>query len=461
MNQIKTKKIFPPVFLTVFLIFPLILAKAQSRQLQEDRFEQNANISSENSNFPQDNNRLKVLADTTISNAQIVSQNNNNFEIAFALINKKNTQTGIKYAVKLQKQEDDQNNPYYLDSHVFKEALTLEENQTVTKKVNYVAPPFLSGDFAISIEIINSQGLKLASSYLGQVTLNGSNQYIEIIPSNCQLLMQDNQYPLDQIIGVKEQQDFSLQCEIENKTQRSITYKPEFSFRAKSKVGELIKNKKAEFQTRTIEPQTVEEISIQVPKISAPRNYFVEFNLKELEKPVSNKVFFRYKAEGVGAVIETLELDKNYYKKGEEINVKLLWDKETVSSNKRSVEAVDTSQDYGFKLMLEVINDQGKACFNSGFQQINNRRFTFSQTSQVDCFDPTIRAAILNSDGEALDSKVVEMGSKDQKEIKGKSKIQETKSLVTIIIKIFIALAVLILSIIIIIMLAKKINKKK
>ncbi|MFC1756743.1 hypothetical protein ACFLZC_01105 [Patescibacteria group bacterium] len=126
----------------------------------------------------QEDTKTFVIATVNVQNAEILSQEENNFKLAFDITNRVGVQPGIKYMVRLFSSKGG-----LFDEKIYDETIDLKEGDSIHKEIDYVAPDSLNGEFKVFIISENSVGLSLGGALAGDVTLNGDGGS-EISPTN-------------------------------------------------------------------------------------------------------------------------------------------------------------------------------------------------------------------------------------------------------------------------------------
>lgn len=313
-----------------------------------------------------------LVAAVNIYDAKIVSQENNKITLAFVLSNGEQVQSGIKYAVSLMKGEKD-GAQTLIDEKIYDEAVSLSENIATTREIIYEAPEYLSGTYDIWIISQNGKGLALGSSNIGKITLTGSNEYIEIQPSSCQLQVQG--------------EILLANCTIINNFKTEQTIIPVFATYYPDKFGEKIKTDKLE--AITLNPNESRPISLIIPKAEKPRAYDAVMSFVKDDKVVSNQATFHYALDGISAIIQNLRLDKDYYAEGDTAAISLF----SVSSTNDG------------KVNLELVINSGKTvCSDTIKQELDSNKQVDLETKIIkDCSNPEALAVLKDKDGNVLD----------------------------------------------------------
>ncbi|MFH0969445.1 MAG: InlB B-repeat-containing protein [Patescibacteria group bacterium] len=258
-----------------------------------------------------------LVATVNIYNAALASQSSDGLHIVFDLSNRVNVQPQVKYAVNLAKEEKD--SQIIIDTKIYPEEISLKENETINKKITYVPPAFLSGDYKLYIEAKNPEGLILAMAYIGDVQLNGNNQGLFLDPAACHLTLEGDEtqkkYTL-QGVDVKPEENILLNCEVENKFNSSITVIPNVATYYRSVFGKFLGAKDFESITLNKGEKTVK--SFVLPKAVDPQSYDAVLTFyNERKQLISNQIIAHYIIQGPSATIQNVLLDKAVYQKGE------------------------------------------------------------------------------------------------------------------------------------------------
>ena len=325
---------------------------------------------------PKVNDSSDLVAAVNIYNAKIISQDSNKITLSFILSNGEQSQSGIKYAVSLVKNEQD-GSQIIIDEKVYDEVVSLPENIATTREIIYEAPEYLSGTYEVRITSQNNKGLALGSNDLGEATFTGNNEYIEIQTSSCQLQVQG-----------EAGETLLANCTIVNnfKTEQIIT--PIFNTYYPNTFGEKIKTDKLE--AITLNPNESKPISLIIPKAEKPQVYDAILSfINNDNKIISNQATFHYISDGASASIQNLRLNKDYYTKGDTAVISLL-----------SLSSADIS-----KINLELtINSEKKACSDTIKQELDSNKQINLETKIIkDCPNPEVLAILKDKDGNVLD----------------------------------------------------------
>ncbi|MEK7173084.1 MAG: hypothetical protein AAB740_03845, partial [Patescibacteria group bacterium] len=337
--------------------------------------------------------------------ASIVSQQNNQFNLSFDFFNQQGVQPGIKYAAQLLKITPD-GKQMVVDEYVYPETTDLKEGETKKMEISYTAPEYLQGEFLLYLASKNSSGLPLAFSNLGKVVLNGSGEFIEIIPETCFLAIEGSttskKYAVLEGAFVKPEENLIVSCQVINHLSQNAKVTAQFQTFLGTSFGDEVAVENAK-QNEIVElkPSQQTEVSFSLPKSNIPQTYETKLWLMADNKPVSNKVVLRYTIAGQSATIQNIIFDKEFYKKGETAQIKFLW-------------LLWDANQLGGQISFIIKDKQGKLCSDIINQSLDKQASFFTLNSPIirDCTEPKIEATIQDQQGDILDSKTFSVSAK-------------------------------------------------
>lgn len=398
MKQKTTQKIIVSILAIFGLAFFISGANAQNPD-PEDVFQETEAV---------------LVATVNIYDAKVVSQDNNNFKISFDLSNRENAQPGIKYAVQLIKQEN--NSQSLVDEKVYSETVSLNADTTVKKEVEYAAPSHLSGKFQLWLISRNENGLTLALGNLGEVTLIGNNQFVEIVNNSCYLKVdgetEDKKYTLRQGVDIINAENLIGVCDVANYYDKQIAVLPRFETYWRTTFGKKVEDNNQPQQAITLNSGEKKTISLTLPKAKTPQAYDAKLTLLENNRPVSNSTVFHYVLRGPSATIQNLRLDKDYYQKGETARISFFWSPSADSFPDSRLGATDNGQMY---VNISIKSGENKNCSNDAREKINPQDSTvaFNLPITSECADPKISVSIQDEKGDILDRKEYSLTSRN------------------------------------------------
>ena len=381
----------------------------------------------------------EVVATVEIYNSQIVSQEKNDLKIAFDFYNKEKNQSDVRYAIDLVKKFD--GGQELIDEYVFSEKLSLGEGEMIRKEVEYVAPAYLNGRYDLWLVAKNSAGLSLAMSSVGEVDLEGKNDFVEMVNSSCRLKKEGMTAgrKLERSIEVDEKEPLFVSCDVVNNFDFAVELVPNFSTYAGSSLGEAVGDgigKKV-----ILGAGEKKNVDFALPVKDVAGMYQVIVGLERDGIEVSNKGRFVYSVKGKLAAIQNVRVDKDYYAQGEKAKASLFWmrffpsmdngeeELEPEQIFKKMVEAGSVPQIDIFGEIL-ITDSKGAECSDKVRNLLGKNNADIGVDIRSDCVDPNITATLVAADGSVLDSKKFQFeskgGIKEAKESQGPGSLVDT-----------------------------------
>ncbi|MFA7209492.1 MAG: hypothetical protein WC120_04365 [Parcubacteria group bacterium] len=353
---------------------------------------------------PEQDTQAITVATVNIYDAQIAGQDQNNIKITFDLSNREQVQPDVRYAVQLTKQNQGQQ--IIMDEKIYPESLSLDENQTLKKEIEYLAPGYLTGEFQLMLIARNRNGMLLAINTAGTVKLQGDNQYVEIDPSSCYLKVEgeeaDKRYTLDQGVDIKPEEKLIAACDLANRSSNSITFTPNFQTYWRTTFGEEVKTDQEDQSTLTLNPQEKKQTYFTLPKPQAPQAYDAVLELRtEQNQAISNRIAFHFVLRGPSATIQNLRLDKDYYQKGETAQTSFFWSGAADNFPDSRWGATDGGQ---LSADINIKNGQNQTCatLKKALDQ-EQPSVDYVLPINQDCPNPKISVSIKDEQGNILD----------------------------------------------------------
>jgi len=352
-----------------------------------------------------------LMASLVVENIKIISQDKSNLKISFDIINNNSwVQTNIGYQVTLSPLESYTNisssvpdekvgvKKTIVTSKTYPEMLSLKGNARKNKVIEYKAPAYLNGDYLLSVNTFLpflSTNLILGGELLVEnpSSLEGNNQFVEIVSSSCQLFTEAQ----EEENNVSQKEGQVAICEAINHFEEPINITPYFEIYLHSKYGKKIEefsSNKGEFY---FEPGEKKNIALDLPVNFDPQSYTAKVLLKKNEEVVSNQVYIDYILEGLSATIQNINFDKESYKEGEIAKVNFFWSDAPKLLEKRA--------NIGY-LETDLIFRDGKT--NQICGQIVKGLDVKKNYEEIlvpivkDCPSPIISASLKNKEGKVL-----------------------------------------------------------
>ncbi len=351
-----------------------------------------------------DSSQTTLVATVNIYNASVISQDKNNIKISFDLSNRQLVQPDLKYAVLLIRQ--DKTSQVLVDEKVYPEVIMLNENQTLHKEIDYLAPSYLNGVFQIGLVVQNQNGMTLATSNLISVMLAGDSQYVEIDPASCYLKVDgeinDKKYIPAQGVDIKPEEKLIAYCDVTNHTDQAVTLIPRFKTYWRSAFGQEVNTNQESQIAITLDKQEKKQTSFNLPKAQTPQAYDVTLELtNNPNQIISNKTTFHYVLRGLSATIQNLRLDEDYYQKGEMAKVSFLWSASADNFPDSRLGKTDNGQMFA---NITIKNAQNQICATLK-KELNqtSQLADYSLPINMDCQNPQIAVNIQDDKGNILD----------------------------------------------------------
>lgn len=390
-NKMKNKRIIAIFYLVVSFGFYLTVNAQQNQQL------------SINSNPIQ--GYFKVLATVNPGEAKIISQNENKLKISFVLTNRERIQPGIKYAVELYK-IDAQGMKTLITSEVYPESLTLAENSTFSKEIEYDAPQFLNGIYQVQLTFKNEKGLRFGFSNAGDATFSGTGKSVEIEPASCGLKIEPSSdakiYSPMQGVDISKDEKLIATCTLKNNSASSFSATPQVTIYARDIFGKQLSQTKVE--KLDFSNSQEQNVSWEIPIVSKPQAYDAEYVLLDAGgKEISNEMIFHFVLQGLSATVQNVRFDKESYLKGETANIIVNWN--ASADFFRGARGAGSSAPEEL-FQISIANEKGKVCADPIKFSIDPKKESSKDLSvaiEDDCVGPQGAVVVANSNGNELD----------------------------------------------------------
>lgn len=353
-----------------------------------------------------------TVATVNIYNARIVTQSDNTVTLSFDLSNRENIQPDIQYAVDLIQQGV--NGQSIIDEHVYAEVVSLGENQTVSRQIDYTAPSYLSGEYQIWLVAKNHNGMTLALANPGKVTLSGTDRYVRIDPLSCYLQVgsesRGTRYSPDQGVDVNAGETLLATCSATNHASTALTVTPHLETYLRSTFGKPVQTAAQPQDMLTFRPEGEQVIHLTIPKPETPQAYDAMLTLQDQDgQTLSNKIVFHYVVRGTSATIQNARLDKDAYVKGDVALVSFFW---TPAADNFPGSRLGATQEGSTTVAITIHGSQGQTC--GTFSQVLDARATTPTLAvpiTADCLDPNVAISINDGHGNTLDQTTFDITS--------------------------------------------------
>jgi hypothetical protein len=355
-----------------------------------------------------DSTSSPVLSSVSVHNAKIVSQDNNKLKISFDLTNGKKVQTGVNYGIKIIKETD--KGQFVVDEKTYNESMTLAENKTEKKEITYTAPKNLDGEYSILIISRNNNGYIFGLAFVGKVTFTRTFKGLEFVTETCRLSIVGEKYytySLIQGVDISKEENLQLNCTVTNTSETEITAKPSFETHFRTIYGEIVPQTEVTNEPISVKPGEEKKVSIILPKATAPQAYDVktilEYGLQE-----SNEIIAHYVIQGVGATIQNLSLDKDFYREGETANMFFSWS--SAAGNFEGSRLGKKNEMPEIYLSALITNKLGANCAEPIKQVLSTDHNTMKNNIPVpitkNCTNPKLQVELTDKEGNIFSEKI-------------------------------------------------------
>jgi hypothetical protein len=385
---------------------------------------------------------LDTIADIGLYDAEIIEQSKEKLKIYFEIKNNDSkTHSDLVYAVELIEKID---GPIGISraKKIYKEKINLVENQKIEKEIEFEIPPYLSGDFEVSISLADINGLILAINSANKVSLESQSSFVEIKMQKCYLTVEgeseDQKYSMMEGMAVDKNENLIVNCEVENHFSETKELIPRLGFYKRSLYGDKIDLELNINEKFIFGPSETKLIQFTLDKPDKPQAYSASLDLVENKNVVSNQVEVHFVVSGPSATIQSISLDKNYYKKGDKLGLNLLFSGPADNfSNSRTEK---TKLNDIFTEIFIVNSDNNQECvFIKDTVSSNYPIAEYSDLETLnDCYNPQVTVVLRDEKDNILAERTVKVESQiknlEKEENIAFEKQEEDKKLVLILI---------------------------
>lgn len=350
-----------------------------------------------------------------IYSSKIISQDKNNINISFDIVNEDQALSGLKYGIQLIK-EDPKTGQSIADTYIPNELINLSPNERLNKNIKYIAPQGLNGSYTIFIFAKNESGLTLGLGTAGKVNLVSSSGGVNILSETCSLSVGENskdKYSLSQGVDIEKTEVLKLTCNAVNTSKEPVSVTPLYETHHRNVYGEIIKDTEGgDSKAISFKAGENKSFTISLPKALAPQAYDVKVSLINNKYRISNSVFAHYVLRGPSATIQTLSLDKDGYLAGDNAKINFSWSPSADSfPGSRFGSGSNLSN---VKLDISIVNSEGKDCISSISKALTIGGYNIDLTERIktECKNPKVTVELKDESGITLDQKVLSFETK-------------------------------------------------
>lgn len=345
--------------------------------------------------YDSSNNNLVVVAQVELYDAEILSQENNKFKLAFRLVNEGDIQPQIKYAVALTDEND-----FLIHQQNYDEMVTLGAGQELKKEIEYEAPLGINGKYKLNITVANLKGLSLALGGFGEVDIEGGGL---ILFDECYIQIGEDKFSINEGVDIEAEEERPvLKCQVFNDNSEDINAKVSVQIRERSMFGNEIKREELDMQVFKAKEKSSLVYNLFLPE--RPQAYDGELVLRSEEGIVSSSVPLHYVIRGDSATIQNISLDKDDYVSGDNIKINLMiaGDADDFPGAR---EWNGENQDHELFADVVVYNGDNQKCAPEKTFEVDELKpiNVLDLKTETNCRNPIISLKLRNSEGKILD----------------------------------------------------------
>lgn len=341
-----------------------------------------------------------LVADVSLENAALISQNDATVELSFTLTNGAIQQTGVRYGVTLIAQKGD--TQIVVDEKVYDETLTLNEHSSTPVTLSYTAPSQITGAYDIYITSKNSNGFPFGITKVGEVLLAATTTGISIATDTCYThIATDPQSSTNRLLSspvLDGDTILELICTATNLSETSVTVVPTVETRNVGAYGAVVGTQGGDMTPIVFGANETKTITVVLPKATKPQMYVANVSLAGIGV-ASNTVTAHYYIPGSSALIANANLNKDFYVKDDTATVSILW-----GGNKKEVQGVITLK-----------NSTGRLCSEKVEQTLTIDPVAMMTLVDIpiirDCYGPQLAVTFKDVDGTVLDTQEYEFAT--------------------------------------------------
>lgn len=327
-----------------------------------------------------------LIADIDLYNARVLSQEGNSFSVSFDLRNNYDSQSGIKYGVKVVSLDGK-----LIDEKVFDESISLSKGEYINKTVSYTAPSQFGGEYNLFINLQTESGIPLGQALVGKYKLTQAQEYIYVPSESCTV----NKKSINVSMVIDYKDSLILSCTLNNNTEKELSVFPHFETRYNSIYGGVAEQKGGNYDQIKLLRGEKKAFSIELPKGISSKSYVVTLKFIT-EGYTSNPINVSYTTSGATASVYEASLDKDYYRARETATLSLVW----------------FSKGTRVYLEAEVLDSKGDSCADTVNTELV--KSYYSPETQVSilidksCLNPEVSILLKDDAGRILDQKTFE-----------------------------------------------------
>jgi len=401
-----------------------------------------------------------TVAYTSITNASLIGQDEDNLVVSFSIVNNgSRPQFDIRYGIELVRKEGapGEETQVIVDSFVSQERVVVSAGETVTKVVGHPLAGIPPGTYEIWVIAQTSGGAMLGIAKAADYTV-ASADVVEIVAESCLLTVAGETgttYDLYQGVDVATTEDIILSCLVKNHGAGSATVLPNFMTYERNVYGEQVTVSVPAQTPITLASGAEQRVSFTIPKATVPQAYDVVLSLvDETTRAVkSNNLIAHYVIQGASATILTVDFDKNAYRAGEQIGLKLNW---TPAADTFEDSRAGSGTDIGtIQAVTRVVDGNGVVCSERVSTVLSEPAVVIRTQSMIDCVRPAASVQLVSADGTVLATREIAVEVEEDLAVGASSPSNKNSALMFVTI---VAFALALLAVLVAMNRKKKIN---
>jgi hypothetical protein len=183
---------------------------------------------------------------------------------------------------------------------------------------------------------------------------------------------------------VPEDGGLRVSCSVKNNKEEDVNISPIYEIYKDSLYGDLA-SKGGEDKNEILKAGEEKEIEWILPKMSEAKNYSAKIYIKSGEI-YSNSLVLAYSSSESKGSISNISLDKTFYKKGELVNLSVVW--------------FSAEEGENFVLKTKILDEKGEECLpETSNSPVSKGKITVQEEILKRCKNPVVFAEILDSEG--------------------------------------------------------------
>lgn len=206
-----------------------------------------------------------------------------------------------------------------INSVFYKKTLSIGGNKET--KLNFSIPVLKTlptGVYGLEVELLTASVANPGPFFYKKINVSGSGEGFLTV-NKLALLANDKEEPPTVGLPHKPEDSLKARIEVENKSSKEVVAKPEFNIYIRQSHKEPFN--KVSTENVTVNANSTKTIDLDIPNLPPGNSYWGEVIFKSGNEQIAQIAPFRIVLSGVSAKIISVSTDKNYYQKGENVQV--------------------------------------------------------------------------------------------------------------------------------------------